>query len=164
MKFLYFLSVGRPLCCQAYLGILAAFTWYMDVVEPGCPSSCVMDPRCFLCDLFLPLFLQQDRDLGIWHIATCHVALMSQFLMCCCISFISACAYVSWRRSSSCCVVFRFVRYVVGYVVLFVLLTITRLRPMSLGCCAKLADDVVCGVLLVWCVTQLNIGIFVFGW
>jgi hypothetical protein len=80
----------------------------MDVLEPGWPLSCVVDPRCFLCDLFLPLFLQQDRHLGIWHVTTCMVALMSQCLMCCCISFISDCAYVSWRHNSSCCAVFGF--------------------------------------------------------
>jgi hypothetical protein len=120
MKFLYFWRVGRPLCCQVYPCSLAVSTWSMDVLEPGYPSSCVMDPRCFLCDLFLPLFLQQDRHLGIWHITTCLVALMSHFLIFCCISFISACEYVSWRRNSFCCAVFRFVRYVGGCVVLSV--------------------------------------------
>jgi hypothetical protein len=77
MKFLYFLRVGRPLCCQLYYGTLAASMWSMDVLEPGWPSSCVMDPRCLICDLFLPLFSQQDRHLGIWHATTCRVAVMS---------------------------------------------------------------------------------------
>jgi hypothetical protein len=76
MKFLYFLRVVCPLCCPVYPGTLAASTWYMDVLEPGFPSSCVMYPRYILCDLFLPLFSQKDRHLGIWHIATCRVALM----------------------------------------------------------------------------------------
>jgi hypothetical protein len=93
-------------------------------------SSCVIDPPCFLCDLFLPLFSQHDIHLGIWHVATCLFSLMSQFLICCCIYFISVCAYVSWRGNSSSCAVFRCVMYTVGDVVLFVSLTITRLRPL----------------------------------
>jgi hypothetical protein len=133
LKFLYFLRVGCPLCCHVYPGTLAASMCSMDVFEPGWPSSCVMDPRCFLCDLFLPLFSQQDRHFGIWYITTCLFALMLQFLICCGIYCISACAYVLWMRNSSCCVVFRFVRYAVGCVVL---------------CCVVLCCVVLCCVVL----------------
>jgi hypothetical protein len=52
----------------------------MDVFGPVLLSSCVIDPRCFLCDLFLPLFSQQDRHLGIWHNATWRVAFILQFI------------------------------------------------------------------------------------
>jgi hypothetical protein len=123
----------------------------MDVLEPGFSLYCVIDPWCFLCHLVLPLFLQQDIHLGIWHIATGRVALISQFLICSCISFISVCAYVSCRHISSCWVVFKFVMYVIGSVVLFASLTITRVRPLNFGCCANLAVAVICDVLLVSC-------------
>jgi hypothetical protein len=56
MKFLYFLSVGRPFCCQVYPGTLAASTWSIGVFDPGWLSFCVIDPQCCLCDLFFPLF------------------------------------------------------------------------------------------------------------
>jgi hypothetical protein len=46
------------------------------------------------------------------------VALMLHFLIFRCIYFISECAYVSWRRNSSCCAVFRFVMFALGAVVL----------------------------------------------
>jgi hypothetical protein len=60
-------------------------------------SSCVIDQRCFLCDFFLPLFLQQGRHFGIWYSATSYVALMSQFFILLCIPFIPtvACADAS---------------------------------------------------------------------
>jgi hypothetical protein len=70
--------------------------------------------------------------------------------------------YISCRHSSSCWAVFRFIRYVIGYVVLFVSLTVTRLCPLKLGYGAKFIVAVVCGVLLVRCATQLNVGILVF--
>jgi hypothetical protein len=92
------------------------------------------------------LFSQQDRHLGFWHSANWCVALMSQFLIFCCISFMSACACVSFRRSSFCWAVFMFGRYVVGTVMLGVSLTVTRLRPLKLGCCTNVVgsglDDV----------------------
>jgi hypothetical protein len=94
--------------------------------------SCVIDPRSLLCDLFLPLFSHQDRNFGICHKATWRVAFISQFLIFCCISFIYVCAYVSCRRISSCCSVFRFVRYVIGSVVLFFSLNVTFLRSLKL--------------------------------
>jgi hypothetical protein len=84
MKFLHFLRVGRPLCFKVYPSTLAASTWYMDVFEPGWISSCVIDPRCCLCDLFLPLFLQ-------------HV---SVFLFCLFISSISSCRHRTMLRFS----------------------------------------------------------------
>jgi hypothetical protein len=51
---------------------------------------------------------------GIWHVATCWFALISQFLICFCIFYMSACAYVSWRRKISCWDVFRFELYAAG--------------------------------------------------
>jgi hypothetical protein len=62
---------------------------------------------------------------------------MSQFLSFCCISFVSSYVYVSWRRSSSYWDVFRFVKYVVGSVMLCISLMVTRVRPLKLGCCKK---------------------------
>jgi hypothetical protein len=59
--------------------------------------------------------------------------------------------YVLCRHNSSCWAEFRFLRYVIGSVVFFVLLTITHLRPLKLGCCAKLAVSVICDGLLVRC-------------
>jgi hypothetical protein len=40
-----------------------------------------MDPQCCLCDRFFPLFYEHERDFGIWQVATCLGALMSQFLV-----------------------------------------------------------------------------------
>jgi hypothetical protein len=57
MKFLYFLSVGFPLCFQVYPGTCAVSTWSIDVLDPGWLSSFVMDPRCL-------------------HVATCRCALI----------------------------------------------------------------------------------------
>jgi hypothetical protein len=136
----------------------------MDVFDPGLSLSCVIDPQCFFCDLFLPLFSQQARHLGIWQNATWCVAFISQFFIFCFIFFMSMCAYVSCRRSSSCWAVFRFVRYVIGLVVLFVSLTVTHFCPLKLGCGVKFDVSVVCGILLVRCLSQLNVGILVFGW
>jgi hypothetical protein len=81
IKFFYFFSVGCPLHYHVYLGTLALSTSSIDVLEPGFSSSCVIDPWCFLCDLFIPLFSQQDRHLGIWHCVTSLVALMLQFFV-----------------------------------------------------------------------------------
>jgi hypothetical protein len=92
MKFLYFLSVGHPLCCQVHPGKFAASTWSIDVLDPGWKSSFVMDSQCCLCGLFFPLFSEHEIHFGIWHVATCQCALISQFLICCCISLMSACA------------------------------------------------------------------------
>jgi hypothetical protein len=92
MEFLYFLSVGRPLCCQVYPGMFAASAWPIDVLYPGWLSSFVMEPRCCLCGLFFPLFSENERHFGIWQVATCLCALISQFLICCCIYRMSACA------------------------------------------------------------------------
>jgi hypothetical protein len=60
--------------------------------------------------------------------------------------------------------VFRFVRYVIGSVVLYDSLTVTHLRPLKLGCCAKFLVAVICDALLVRCDMQLIVGILVFGW
>jgi hypothetical protein len=49
------------------------------MLDPGRVSSFAMDLRC-LCDLFLPLFPEHERHLGIWHVATCLFAFMSHFL------------------------------------------------------------------------------------
>jgi hypothetical protein len=49
----------------------------------------------------------------------------------------SACAYVSWRHKSSCCDVFRFELYAAGVCGRLASLDITRVRPLLLGCCAK---------------------------
>jgi hypothetical protein len=135
------------------------------VFELGFSSPCVIDPRCVLhCDIFLPLFSKQDRHLGILYSATWCVALMSQYLILCCISFISACVYISCRRSSSCWAVFMFVMYVVGYVVLCVSLTVTHLRPLKIGCCAKFVVAGIGDDLGVRCIMHLIVGILVFGW
>jgi hypothetical protein len=48
-----------------------------------------------------------------------------------------ACAYVSWRRKSSCFDVFRFEFYAAGVSSRLASLNITRLRPLLLGYCAK---------------------------
>jgi hypothetical protein len=89
---------------------------------------------------------------------------MSQFLIFCCIYFMSVCTYVSWRRSSSWCAVFRFVRYVVGSVMLCVSLTVTNLRPLKLGCCAHVVGSGLDDTFGLMCVMQLIVGILVFGW
>jgi hypothetical protein len=134
------------------------------VFEPGFSSSCVIDQWCFLCDRFLPLFSQQDRHFIIWHKATSRVALMSQFLIFCCISFASACAHISWRRIRSCCAVFWFVIYVVDSVVLCVSLTVTRLHPLKLGCCANFVGSGLAVAFGLSVGMQLIVGILVFGW
>jgi hypothetical protein len=144
----YVLIIGRPFCCKFVAREIGCVYMIYICIRTGFSSSCVIDPRCFLCDLFLPLFLQQDRHLGIWHSATWRDALMSQFLFFCSISLMSACAYVSWRRISSCWGVFRLVIYVVGSVMLCLLLTVTRVCPLKLGCCANVVgsglDEVFC--------------------
>jgi hypothetical protein len=76
----------------------------------------------------------------------------------------SACAYVSWRRSSSWCAVFRFVRYFVGSVVLCVSLTVTYLRPLKIGCCANVVGSGRDDVFDLRCGMQLIVGILVLGW
>jgi hypothetical protein len=100
----------------------------------------------------------------MWYSATWCVALMSQFFIFCCISFIPACAYVSCRYSSSFWALFKFVIYVVGSVVLCVSLTVARVRPLKLGCCEKVVSAGIGDDLGVRCVMQLIVGILVFGW
>jgi hypothetical protein len=48
------------------------------VLDPIRVSPSVMDPQCWLCDLFLPLFSEHERHLGIWHVATYLFAFKSQ--------------------------------------------------------------------------------------
>jgi hypothetical protein len=124
-----------------YPGTLDASMWYIAVFDPGLLSFFVMNPWCCLCDLFFPLFFEHERHFGILqHVATCLFALISQFLICCCIYVMAACAYVSWRRKSSCWDVFRFEAYAAGVIVWSGLRKMTRLRPLLLGCCAKVED------------------------
>jgi hypothetical protein len=89
------------------------------------------------------------------------VALISRVLICCYNSFISACVYVSWRRNSSCCVVFIFNMYAVGAIVLFFLLTMTFLRHLQVGCFNKVDTSGLYVVLLLLSVMQQGVGIFV---
>jgi hypothetical protein len=60
-EILVFLECGS---FHVYPGTLAASTWSSDVFDPGWLSFCVMDPRCFLCDLF-SFFSEHKRHFGI---------------------------------------------------------------------------------------------------
>jgi hypothetical protein len=91
-EILVFLELRPSFVLQGAPGAFAASTWSIDMLDPGWLSSFVIDPRCCLCDLFFPLFFEHERHFGIWHVATCRCALISQFMICCCIYRMSACA------------------------------------------------------------------------
>jgi hypothetical protein len=76
----------------------------------------------------------------------------------------SACAYVSWRRNSYCCDVFRFEVYAAGVCGRLASLNITRLRPLLLSCCAKVDVVGMCVVRVLLSVMQISVGILVLGW
>jgi hypothetical protein len=46
-----------------------------------CVVSRVVIIFCDGCDLFFPFFFEHERHFGMWHVATCWCALVSQFLI-----------------------------------------------------------------------------------
>jgi hypothetical protein len=75
-----------------------------------------------------------------------------------------ACAYVSWRRKSSCCDVFRFELYAACVCGRLASLNIMRLRPLLFGCCAKVDVVGMCVVRVFLSVMHLSVVILILGW